>query len=601
MLSEGDVVLGRLAIERGLATPQQVKDAAAEIGEALDSQDGPPKVLGDVLVKQGVLSQEQLFSLADAVGQSQGNAVRVSRTALEDSLMSRLISVRQLVDREMLREAFNEKNWREREGEFVTLGYLLMRRRAINQQQYARLKDAVKLWVRTCRSCGTFQAVEPRKGMATCPVCDNILPRPVATSGSLRLPGQGDDPTIVPTQSGRTKKVGNKTARFVLKGLSTAGEGNKGLDMIGPYEVTGCIGRGSMGTVYRARHNLTQLEVALKVLEASVDDTAAAQRFEWEARSAGKLEHRNIVKVYGTGFHENGRPYIAMELVIGDSFDAAIKEKRVNPKIAGEILAKVARAVHHAHEKGIVHRDLKPANILLTEDFTPKIADFGIARDQERQLDLTGDDVAVGTPAYMAPEQLNGGDITPKTDIYALGAMLYEALVGEVPFVAHGAGELFHKIITERPLPPSRRNEDVPVTLDAVCMAALSKDPAERPASAADIADVLEVAEFAADLVSSAVAAAKAKERAGGTQPIGAGFAAIDADHPAPPAPRGNTGDFSRTESDDTAKKGKERREQTEAELERQKRLVMILIAGGAIHAVLMFVLVIVVVVRLAS
>ncbi len=488
MLSEGDVVLGRLVIERGLATPQQVKQAAGDIARALEKRK-TPRGLGEILVEKGFLEHEHLFTLADLVGQSEGNALVLSRMALEDSLLSRLVAARNLVDVELLRTAFNERNVAEREGDFITLGNLLLKKRAINPKQYSELRTHVRSWVRACKSCGMLSAVDPKKGIASCPQCDQVLPRSVTVGGSLRLPSGKDR-----RAAAGTPDSGRVDAQVMLRGL-TIDEGAKDTETIGPYEIIGCVGKGNMGIVYHARHTDTGQEVALKVLTDATDATAA-QRFEWEAKSVGKLEHPNIIQVYGTGVHQQtGRPYIAMELIDGQSLEAAIRAEDVDLVTAVRVMAQSARAVQAAHEAGIVHRDLKPANILLTTSNDAKLGDFGIARDEERDVQLTIDGTAMGTPHYMSPEQLGGKkeQIGKHSDVYSLGAMLYEAVVGHVPFNgATSPADLFHRIITEAPLPPSRKNKDVPPEIDELCMKSLSKLADERPPSAAFVAETLE-------------------------------------------------------------------------------------------------------------
>ncbi len=259
------------------------------------------------------------------------------------------------------------------------------------------------------------------------------------------------------------------------------------------YEVLGELGRGGMGVVYKARqlglNRLVALKVILAAEHAGPEERA---RFKGEAESAARLQHPNIVQVYEVG-EQGGRPFYSLELVEGGGLNTKLSGKPLPPREAAALVESLARAMHYAHERGVVHRDLKPANVLLTEDGTPKITDFGLAKrlDADRGQTRTGD--VLGTPAYMAPEQAAGRarEVGPGADVYALGAVLYECLTGRPPVRAATAVDALLIVLEREPDPPRAVNPHVPRDLETVCLKCLRKDPMQRYAGARDLADDL--------------------------------------------------------------------------------------------------------------
>ncbi len=265
----------------------------------------------------------------------------------------------------------------------------------------------------------------------------------------------------------------------------------------GRYEVRKTLGRGAMGVVYLAEDPIIGRQVAIKVIEAHEDADKdeleqLEARFEREFRSAGRLDHPNVVGVYDVGY-EDGNPFIAMEYVQGESLQSILGSKRAFTfdEIAG-LATQLCSALDYAHDFGIVHRDIKPANIMVTRGGRAKIMDFGIARVATTTLTRTGS--LIGTPAYMSPEQVMGKVVTGASDQFSLGVMLYHLLSGERPFIAESPTTIMYKIVHEEPLQPSIVEATLPAAVDAVLMRVLSKDPAERYPSASEFAAALRAA-----------------------------------------------------------------------------------------------------------
>jgi hypothetical protein len=280
------------------------------------------------------------------------------------------------------------------------------------------------------------------------------------------------------------------------------------LPRIPGYEVEAVLGQGGAGVVFRARHLRLGRPVALKMLLAGAyAGPTELMRFQLEAEAVAGLCHPNVVQIYEVAEHE-GRPYFTMELVDGGSLAQKLaatppantggsQAKAGNSqqvRWAAELVATLAEAVSVAHRAGIIHRDLKPGNILLTADGTPKISDFGLARRLKGEGGLTWTGTAVGTPSYMAPEQASdtAGAIGPATDVYGLGAVLYELLTGRPPFRAGTPLETLQQVLSQEPAPPSRSNPRVPRDLETVCLKCLQKNAQRRYSSAVALAEDLQ-------------------------------------------------------------------------------------------------------------
>jgi ABC-type antimicrobial peptide transport system permease subunit/tRNA A-37 threonylcarbamoyl transferase component Bud32 len=259
------------------------------------------------------------------------------------------------------------------------------------------------------------------------------------------------------------------------------------------FEIVEELGRGGMGVVYKARQLALGRYVALKMIrDAAYARPDQLARFRTEARSVARLQHPNIVQIHEIGAHE-AQPFLALEFVDGVGLNRKLRGGPLAPEQAAQIVETLARAAHHAHLRGIVHRDLKPANVLLTTDGDPKITDFGLAKQLGTDGDQTQSGMVLGTPAYMAPEQAGGQskDIGPHTDVYALGAILYELLTGRPPFRVTSLAEAVEQVRFQEPISPARLRPGLPGDLETICLKALAKEPAERYESALALANDL--------------------------------------------------------------------------------------------------------------
>jgi eukaryotic-like serine/threonine-protein kinase len=256
------------------------------------------------------------------------------------------------------------------------------------------------------------------------------------------------------------------------------------------YEVLGRLGRGGMGVVYQARQLGLNRACALKmILAGGHAGPAELTRFRTEAEAVARLHHPNIVAVYEVGQHD-GKPFLSLEYCPGGSLDRKLSGTPLEPHAAAQLVRTLAEAMQVAHDARVVHRDLKPSNVLLGADGTPKVSDFGLAKMDDAGQTHTG--AILGTPSYMAPEQAQGRkEVGPRTDVYALGAILYDCLTGRPPFKAATGVDTLRQVLGQEPVPPTHLNGNVPRDVETIALKCLQKEPAKRYGSARELAEDL--------------------------------------------------------------------------------------------------------------
>jgi eukaryotic-like serine/threonine-protein kinase len=311
-----------------------------------------------------------------------------------------------------------------------------------------------------CTSCG-FERIEEGK---SCPVCGAET-----LSGTVR---RDDDATVERSYDRR------HDARL-----------GPGDTFAGRYKIVAILGRGGMGSVYRAHDVKSDLERALKVLHATVDDPSAAVRFKREIEILSRIDHPAVVRISDWGV-AGDRMYFASELLDGEDLRQHLRRRMVlPPPEVAQVGARLAAALAVAHAHGVVHRDIKPHNVMVCNDGTLKLLDFGIARGKGIDMNtVTTSGVMVGTPEYMSPEQFGAGRVDARSDIYSLGILLYELTSGEVPFGGDTPIALGIKHHTAQPAPIRGSQPNVPAWLERIILKCLEKDPANRFLTAADLA-----------------------------------------------------------------------------------------------------------------
>lgn len=316
---------------------------------------------------------------------------------------------------------------------------------------------------RTCTDCGT-----PLRADDNQPVCAACIFRRLASTGS----------TIHPLETGPASPATDE----------------HNTDFYSEYELLGEIGRGGMGVIYKAHHARLNRIVALKVIHtASVGGEAARRRFQSEVEVAARLNHPNIVPIFDTGAMD-GSPCFSMEYFPGGTLATRMDEFAAHPEAGVRLLVKIARATFFAHQRGVLHRDLKPANILLDDAGEPHVADFGLAKQLDSDSDLTRSGAVIGSPNYMSPEQAAGksNSLTVATDIYSLGAILYQMLTGRTPFVADTPLETMRLVVENEPQRPSTIVARTDRDLETICLKCLEKEPGRRYRTAEELAEDLE-------------------------------------------------------------------------------------------------------------
>jgi serine/threonine protein kinase len=335
--------------------------------------------------------------------------------------------------------------------------------------------------IRICRKCGAKIFSDVPEGL--CPRC--VLKSALGNFTDASLaggvdPGRSDTPSAADENGAPNNKKSASAAEL--------------LGELGDYELLEEVGRGGQGVVFRARQKSLNRTVPLKVISLGQwASKAHLKRFRREAEAAASLEHPGIVPIHEVG-ERDGSCYFSMKFIEGGQVDDVVRRTPMSIRQAVELIAKVARTVHYAHEHGILHRDIKPGNILLDAKGEPHLTDFGLARLVETESTLTCTLEVLGTPSYMAPEQALGNNsaISSVTDVYGLGAVLYQLLTGQPPFAGGTTYETIKLLLDSEPKPPRLLNPKIDRDLSTICLKCLEKDPKRRYSSALALAEDLE-------------------------------------------------------------------------------------------------------------
>ncbi len=334
---------------------------------------------------------------------------------------------------------------------------------------------------RTCQRCGAKLGGSNLGGL--CPRC--LLSDAFPSAASLsETPQPSSTPTPTPTPVRTPTPNPNST--------TTSSSATKPvlLRYFGDYELEGEIARGGMGVIHRARQLSLGRSVAIKLMSAGeFARPEVVQRFRTEAMAAAKLQHPNIVAIHEVGEHA-GLQYFSMDLVEGPNLATQLAGQPMPARRAANLLKTLADAIQYAHDRGILHRDLKPSNVLIDPFGSPRITDFGLAKDITADSDLTVTGQVLGTPGYLPPEQADPqrGPIGPTADIYSLGAILYFTLTGRPPFVGGSVHETLRQVLNDDPVAPRLLNSGVPRDLETICLKCLERDPARRYPTALELA-----------------------------------------------------------------------------------------------------------------
>src|SRR5438094_7205143 len=342
--------------------------------------------------------------------------------------------------------------------------------------------------LRPCPKCGV--QIPPEAPEGGCPVF-------LLETGLGLPPDPGGDPSAIASAKG---DHGGSAENVEANAVAAARRSKKAaraaemLGELGDYELVEEVGRGGQGVVFRARQKSLNRTVALKVISLGQwASKAHLKRFRREAEAAASLDHPSIVPIYEVG-ERDGSCYFSMKFVEGGQLDEVVRRKPMSIRQAAELIAKVARTVHYAHEHGIVHRDIKPGNILLDVKGEPHLTDFGLARLVETESAMTRTLEVLGTPSYMAPEQAAGNNtqLTSATDVYGLGAVFYQLLTGQPPFAGGTTYETIKLLLDTEPRQPRLLNPKIDRDLSTICLKCLDKDPQRRYPSALALAEDLE-------------------------------------------------------------------------------------------------------------
>ena len=453
-------VYARICLERGWASRSQIADAV----RARSQDPASASVsLAHLLVSRGVLTAEQSSILqSEAADVTRSGAYAEVRE--DDTWIGQLLVESGSATEQQVKQALAiQADFAARKAPVPRLGEILIEKGVLS---YAALQDALhrqsQLIHLACSACGARYAAEK------------------AEPGKVYLCEQ----CASPLSSGTRIPVVQST---VPPEVDKAAENP--VNMLGKYILVTPIGRGSMGAVYKAWDRGLRRWVAAKVLLATSDQNLVL-RFRREAETAAAIQHPNIVPIYGVG-ESNGRPYLVMKFVEGSTLTGM----SLTVEQACSITLQAARGVAYAHERGVVHRDLKPGNIMVDGSGHVYVMDFGLAKDLFHGAGLTAPGTVMGTPSYMPPEQAAGKnqEVDRSSDVYSLGAILYELMTGGPPFRAQGVIETIRQVMEAPVVPPSSIRKDIPPELEKIILKALEKKKADRYPTATQFVKALEL------------------------------------------------------------------------------------------------------------
>ena len=462
MVAAFETIVGKVCVERGWVTRDQLVDCLRQVATTTDTTptDSSGSRLSDMLIARGLVTAEQMAALREEVSRILATDSAYTVVRRGDTSLGQILVAGGSCTKEQVIEALSiQQHLADKGGDVPRLGEILLQK---GQVTFAAIEQALESQngktVLHCVSCRSQYAVldfNPKKKYL-CKKC----------AGSLLPPGELPPgiPEEVATSQTNPKNV------------------------LGKYVLLKELGRGGMGVVYKAWESPLKRWVALKVLLGSGGQEELI-RFRREAQTAASLRHPGIVGIFEVG-DIGDKHVIAMEFVDGKSLAG---EKLPAPKAAG-LLAQVCHAVEFAHSRGVIHRDIKPHNIMVDREGKPFVMDFGLAKSLEGHSQITMSGTVVGTPSYMAPEQASGNvaSIGKQSDVYSLGAVLYELLTGLPPFKGPNPVETLRRVVNEDVQPPSRLNAAVPPDLETIALKCLEKEPARRYPSAAALASDLE-------------------------------------------------------------------------------------------------------------
>ncbi len=458
VLQPSETIFGRICLERGWATRAQIADCLRSRG----AEGSAP--LPDLLVSRGLISREQSETLQSEVAQVAQTGLYADVRESDASLGKLLVDSGTARAEHVERALKVQEEWASKGGPFPRLGQILLEEGHVTLAALQKVLYHQEALTRlACTGCGARYVVEGVEAGKTylCERCASPL--------SASLSGTFAAADLPEPEEARRSATNPK-------------------NVVGKYVVVRELGHGSMGAVYKAWDTEVRRWVALKVLVA-VGNRELLIRFRREAETAAALQHPGIVPIYDVG-EAGGLPYIAMRHIEGET----LKGKTLSVRRACEVVSQAARAVGHAHRREIVHRDLKPGNLMADSTGRVYVMDFGLAKDLFGASQLTAPGTVLGTPSYMAPEQAAGKiqQVDQRSDVYSLGAILYEFLTGRAPFRGDRLVDTIRQVLHDPVVPPRRLRSEVPEELEAIVLRALEKEKARRFESADALAEALE-------------------------------------------------------------------------------------------------------------